>query len=668
MKSLDFTYASAQNFLCFGPEGIEIEFNKFGNVVLIRGNNLDVKEEEERIASNGVGKSSIPEIIVYTLFGKTIKQPKKLSHKDIINNQVGKALRTEVRWADYRVVRTRTPDSLRIWKSAEGIWDDDHEISLGGMPATQIKIVEELGLSYESLVNILVFTDNNLGCFLECDTPTKREIVENLLSLSKYAEYGERAKKLRNDQKTLIKDLIKDYDHAQALLTAAQNQRPLLVLQDSKWNAQKAQELEALHLESKAIKTQLESTDEGAALAKYQEAQAKIKQNNALSAELQVKRDKLNEMLKTAQTKRDDAKTAEIKAVRDIGDSENSIRTLNKEMVEWGSRIEELEEKKDSKCAFCYGVVSEENYKAYTRKLSNQIEHNRGEISRIERILEGQHEKQKSLAENVKKLDSAIQEARQRANNANTQIQSYANENAQLEKIGRPQDKALNNAVLEEKFNSIQQQILTKQEEIRGLSPYVEMLKEADLEVEKREKVVAEWAIKLKEAERILPYYEFWVIAFGDKGIRKFVIDGIIPALNSRVAHWLQYLIDGKINLKFDNELNETIERNPSDGDPFVYHAMSGGERRRLNLAVSQAFAHVMMLNSGRCPSVVFLDEVTTNIDPIGVVGVYNMITELAKDRQVFVTTHDQGLLEMLEGAESLNLEKKKGFTKVVSG
>jgi DNA repair exonuclease SbcCD ATPase subunit len=157
------------------------------------------------------------------------------------------------------------------------------------------------------------------------------------------------------------------------------------------------------------------------------------------------------------------------------------------------------------------------------------------------------------------------------------------------------------------------------------------------------------------------------VKGFGDKGIRKFVVDGIIPALNNRVAHWLQFLIDGKIKLEFNNNLEETIARNPSDGDPFVYAQMSRGEQRRLNLAVSQGFAHVMMLNSGIAPSVVFLDEVTTNIDPMGVIGIYNMIHELSRDRTVFVTTHDQGLLDMLEGCEKLLLEKKGGFTRLLN-
>ena len=70
-----------------------------------------------------------------------------------------------------------------------------------------------------------------------------------------------------------------------------------------------------------------------------------------------------------------------------------------------------------------------------------------------------------------------------------------------------------------------------------------------------------------------------------------------------------------------------------------------------------------MMLNSGASPSLVFLDEVTTNIDPIGVQGVYNMIVELSNHKQVFVTTHDHDLLDMLSGCKSINLKKINGFT-----
>jgi ABC-type multidrug transport system ATPase subunit len=93
---------------------------------------------------------------------------------------------------------------------------------------------------------------------------------------------------------------------------------------------------------------------------------------------------------------------------------------------------------------------------------------------------------------------------------------------------------------------------------------------------------------------------------------------------------------------------------------------MSKGEQRRLNLAISQAFAHVMMLNSGSSPSVVFLDEVASNIDSTGIQSIYNMIMELSKHKQIFITTHDQNLLELLNGCDVINLVKENNFTKLV--
>jgi ABC-type Mn2+/Zn2+ transport system ATPase subunit len=71
------------------------------------------------------------------------------------------------------------------------------------------------------------------------------------------------------------------------------------------------------------------------------------------------------------------------------------------------------------------------------------------------------------------------------------------------------------------------------------------------------------------------------------------------------------------------------------------------------------------MLSAGSIPSIIFLDEVSTNVDFSGNIGIYKMILELAQDRQVFITTHDQGLLQMLEGCEVLDLIHENGFTTI---
>ena len=121
MKNLKFKHISAYNFLCFGPEGIEINFEDHSNVIFIQGLNKDAKSnnedaslsEENKISSNGSGKSSIQEIIVYGLFGKTVKKHTALKKDGVIHNLVGKNCKVVIIWDDFKIVRTRSKNTLR---------------------------------------------------------------------------------------------------------------------------------------------------------------------------------------------------------------------------------------------------------------------------------------------------------------------------------------------------------------------------------------------------------------------------------------------------------------------------------------------------------------------------------------------------------------------------
>ena len=113
MRNLVFKSASAWNFLPFGPEGIEINFKDYGNIVLIEGVNKDAKPTDDlmpsdsKVSSNGTGKSSIQEIIVFSLYGKTIKRPEKINVDDVVHNKIGKDCKCVLEFDKYKVVRTR---------------------------------------------------------------------------------------------------------------------------------------------------------------------------------------------------------------------------------------------------------------------------------------------------------------------------------------------------------------------------------------------------------------------------------------------------------------------------------------------------------------------------------------------------------------------------------
>jgi DNA repair exonuclease SbcCD ATPase subunit len=665
MRNLDIKYAKAQNFLCFGPDEVEIDFTEKGNVVLVRGLNLDVQDGESAAASNGAGKSSIPEIIVYTLFGKTIKHPKKIGHKDVINNSVGKGLRTEVRWGGYRVVRTRKPDGLRLWESKEGVWDDSTEITLGGQPATQKLIEEKIGLNYETFVNVVVFTDNNAGSFLECDSTSKRDIVENLLSLEKYKGFADAAKSLKKEKKDQSKLIESEAGAIARQVSQAESRIKIAKDEETSWRSKAEAETSQIKSKIETLKSSLSSPSGDGGADKYNEAVSRISEINSELPSLENKRQKLEEMLEKAQEKLVDTRRSKDEIAMQAKAAAAEAKRLVELAEDHESEVRRLEKSEGGTCKYCFGRVSKENFKKYADQMTEKATGIRSEAEEILSKNAAAEEKALAAEAKIKSMTEAVSTAKSSISSVSSSIKQMRLELSELGKVEKPRTEDDRAGVVEGQIKALTDQLSESIKQLDGDSPFKSMIDSLSDDLVARREELALKESELKSIEAEMPYYDFWCVGFGDAGIRKFVIDGIIPALNARIAHWLQFLIDGRISLEFNNELEEKIERCPHDGDPFVYHAMSGGERRRLNLAVSQAFAHVMMLNSGTHPSIVFLDEVTTNIDQMGVVGVYNMIMELAKDRQVFITTHDHNLLEMLGGCEVITLEKKGGFTRL---
>jgi DNA repair exonuclease SbcCD ATPase subunit len=680
MRNLIFKYAAAYNFLPFGPDGIELHFDKYKNIVLIRGENRDAKlidptlpndAEEFKISSNGTGKSSIQEIISYGLFGKTVKRPEKLGIDDVIHNKIKKDCKVELIFDNCRVVRTRMENgkknTLRFWVSDEEIWDKDTELTQGTMATTQEEIEKRIGLSYDAFVNICIFTDDQRSCFLECDNKKKREIVENLLSLGEYRNWHENAKELRKEIKQKIDFKAKEYQLLLGNKSDAERRLSLTESKQNNWKASKKTEISNLEKDIENKGKELAATDNGAALIVYQEAQEKIKTINEKLPTIDSKKETLKEKLEIANKKSEEQKIEAQNLQKEYNECSTQAKSKLVDRKKKEAEIADLQSNEPgTRCNKCRSNIDEENINNYIFELQKEIVSLNLEIkalmdaaSKIGEQTEDLKIRQKKVSEIVSKINSEISKC-------DIEIKQLMNELKAASQVREPKADSAE-FLLQQQIEEFKNQLRKLKEELDGRSPFQDILDNDKLELENIIKSVEDKDIEVKNLERELPYYEYWISGFGDHGIRKWIVDGIVPELNGRVNYWLQFLIDNKITLKFDNELNETIERNPVDGDPYVYHAMSTGQRRRLNLAVSQSFAHIMTMSSGSIPSIVFLDEVSTNVDPLGVQGIYNMISELAEDKQVFVTTHDPDLLRMLQGADVIKLVHEDGFTKIVN-
>ena len=659
MSKLNFKRIYARNFICFGPEGIEINFNNYGNIVLIRGENLDVKpsQKEDKVSSNGIGKSSTIDVLTYGLYGKCIKHPKKIKADDVINNSIGKKLLVEIEWDDFKVIRSRKPNKLELWEGDKDLTQGHDE--------TQALIEAKLGISFETFANLLVFSDNNRDAFLELDTAGKRQIAENLLSLEDFKIYAETAntskKKINNDIK------VRGAEYSRLLIErdACVVRIEKIKQQEIDWKANKKKEIENIIAAIKTKREELENSDMGAALSRYNAAQEKAVEAQQSIPEIEGKLASLKQLISTTRPAldkwRDDKHTATMN-VQEILSAVQEIKTDNVKHQKLVSSVENQQE--GSQCPTCYGPVKKEHFKNVLLKSKNILDANRGKISDQEKKLVTAKKTQDEFSQKIDQTTKNLSKAEEVRGQQESKLDSLRKELNNLLSIQKP-DAGAKEKILEQQLLSLTEQAGKLKTEYTSASPYVGLFQSAEEEFEGKGRECEDKKKEVALIEALLPYYEFWEKGFGTKGIPMFAINGIIPTLNTQIAYWLQFLIEGTINLNFNGELEETIERNPSDGDPYVYHIMSGGERRRLNLSVSAAFSKVQSITSGVTPNILFLDEVTTNVDPQGVIGIYRMITEMSRDRKVFVTTHDQTLLELLTGCDVIFLQKKDGATKI---
>lgn len=678
MKNLDFKYIAAWNFLPFGPEGIEVHLENYKNIVLIRGENRDAKSidpvlyndnEEFKISSNGTGKSSLQEIIVYGLFGKTVKQ--KVGVNEVVHNLVGKDCKIELIFGDYRVVRTRMEggrkekSTLRLWESVEGVWDKNTEITQGTSQTTQKKIETIIGLSYDAFVNMCIFTDDQRLCFLECDNQQKKEIVENLLSLGNYREWHENAKVLRKEIKVGIDTKTKEF---QILINSTDDAKRRLALTQKKnedWKNSKENEILILEKNIISKSHELKNTDTGKAILAYQEAQEKIQEINVKLLDLESSKESLSKNLEIVNEKDANFKFEAQNLKKEYDDLSQNAKIKMNERKKKEEEIVDLESNNPgTPCNKCRGIIEKENIASYVSGLNIEISNINIDIKSFVESAKEIGKKSEELKEKQKKVLAYQNQFLTKINKADTEMRQLRSELTQASQVREPKADS-SEFLLQQQIEDIKKQIEAKKVELSGRSPFQDIIDNDVIELENSINTAESKEKEVKELEAELPYYDYWISGFGENGIRKWVIDGIIPELNNRINYWLQFLIDNKITLTFDNQLNEKIERNPVDGNPYIYHAMSTGQRRRLNLAVSQSFAHIMMISSGSVPSIVFLDEISTNIDPLGVQGIYNMICELSEDKKVFVTTHDPDLLRMLQGSDVIKLTHEKGFTKL---
>jgi len=154
----------------------------------------------------------------------------------------------------------------------------------------------------------------------------------------------------------------------------------------------------------------------------------------------------------------------------------------------------------------------------------------------------------------------------------------------------------------------------------------------------------------------------------GVRGVRAHVLGEALRGIEAVANYWLAKVAGEGLELTLD-PYSEKASGGVSDaialkvagaGGGFGYKAASGGERRRIDIALLLALAEVSQAASGRDgQGTLFFDEVFDALDGEGAGAVCAALAELAQTRCVVVISHSSTLVETLQ--PTLRLHVKGG-------
>lgn len=203
---IKFKTLTIQNFMSFGNKSTSVDLSQPG-LRLVLGENRDV--EDSNGSSNGSGKSSINQALIYALFGRGLD---KMKSDEMINLVNAKKLLVELSFEkkgeEYVIRRGRKPNLLEFYQG-------DESLTLDSMANTDALIQQVIGLDFDVFITSFYLSPYKES-FLAMTPADQRSLFEILLSLDTLTERAETLKLIRKDLEVDSKVAIRDIENAEA--------------------------------------------------------------------------------------------------------------------------------------------------------------------------------------------------------------------------------------------------------------------------------------------------------------------------------------------------------------------------------------------------------------------------------------------------------------------
>lgn len=580
-----------------------VEINFTPGIHIITGVNLDKMDSK-----NGVGKSTISDAIFFGIFGSTLRPLKK---EDITNWTNKKECSITISFDviedgktnEFVSLRSLNPSRVQLLKNGEDI-----SRTIG---KTKEEMYDILGTTPEMFEQGIIMCLNEAEPFLSKTPAVKRKFIEDFFKIE---IFGKMTKYIREE----YNEALKVYESENEKLSDLSQNIKLHKQQQTEQVERKRIRLN--ELEGRKVSAQEEIDNLNKRLT---DTKAKITDDN--------KNDKnaLQKNLEAAKEKEKEFQLLDKENTRIIAINQTTIISLK-------SKIAELEKLSDGVCAYCKQPFSESN----KQEKRNLIDKYQKDIQSCEEIINKTTLESKNIATSLDKIDD------------------IKNDIIQKQRIFDLQEAEIRK--LESELKSQENWIKQIVKDIENITREKDSFTNIIDELTKRSAALttAQEDIKLK-----ISRLETDKFIISDEGVKNFIVKKMLKMLNGRLNFYLKQL-DAPCTCQFNEYFDETIKN--EKGRECSYFNFSGGERKRIDLAMLFTFMDIRRIQSNISVNIGIYDELLdTALDAVGIEGALNILKERSENNKeaIYIISHKNEAAKHATG-EIIYLEKENGITR----
>ncbi len=661
-----------QNFMSI--RNIQLKLNDRG-LMLIQGENLD----NENFDNNGSGKSSITEALVYVLYGRTIRG---LKGDDVVHNVPNRNCKV---WLDiidddgskYRITRYR---KHREHKNSSYIYKNGKNITPRSEKEVNEFIVNLLQMDFLTFTSSLLYSEQSFKFTSATDAEMKSafdtmlgfEILNRCQNMAKDMVKSLNTNlEIKNAELTNLNTLVETHVEQIQVLTEKEksyrdtvNKKVQELTEELNEVTEELQEHMSNQRDNKEILEDLVKLSDKV-LEKLDEYKAWEEDLNQLKIEI----NNLNTQVSTQNNLINKFKSQKLKLNQKIEKVDSKIQNVQ-------NSIEETKKTVGTPCPTCGEPLSQDKIQNAIETLNSKIVELEGEKQEYEQeieellnnmeVSEGLIQSYNTEASNLKELMTKTQEILKGKVSWEKQYKTVQNEIAQITAEQTQHEKI--KLQYEKRINTIKSSI--QEYENSKDNMYKSIIEQTVEELETAKKTLVQKQQEITQIKSEIELYEFWIVGFGNQGIKSHLLTDVTPFLNRRVNKYLQKLTSNSIEVVFSTQTTlksgETREKfslninNANGGKSYISN--SGGERKRIDVAVNMALQDLVAARSNKKLNIVFYDEVFDALDNVGCECVIELLQEVSKDKSsVFVITHNDNLKSYFDN--SITVVKKNKFS-----